>query len=48
MTCGDWFRDGDLAKHVCQRPQGHDGLHNDGRGVRWNGTWMGAEREEAS
>lgn len=46
MTCNDRFRDGDLHQHTCLRPSGHDGLHNDGRGVRWNGTWTTSERTE--
>lgn len=40
MTCRDSFRDGDRILRECQRPVSHDGLHDDGRGVRWNGSFV--------
>lgn len=47
MTCGDHFRDGDRILRECRRPVSHDGLHDDGRGVRWNGSFVGSEPAEA-
>lgn len=46
MTCDSRFRDGDHLLHACARPNGHGGLCNDGRNVRWNGTWVTSERTE--
>ena len=46
MNCTSSFTDGSGTNHACTKATGHDGLHNDGGRVSWDGSWAGDGRHD--